>query len=85
MQTTLSFKHEGKTYTSKQFDFEALCLINDKHGDDNKGVFRMTADAVDYMFRESEGAGIIKELSPAVRARLCREAWEMYADAIKNG
>lgn len=85
MKTTLTFEHEGKTYVSKQFDFETLCLINDHHGDEGIGVIRMTADAVDYMFRETEGAALITKLSPGTRARLCREAWDIYADAIKNG
>lgn len=85
MQTTLTFEHEGKKYVSKQFDFEAMCLINDHHGDEGFGVFRMTADAVDYMFRETEGADVVKKLPNGVRARLCREAWGMYTDVIKNG
>ena len=36
MQHTLTFKHENKKYVSKPFDFEAMCIINDAHNDENK-------------------------------------------------
>ena len=84
MKTTLSFKFENKTYTSKPFDFEAMCLINDRHGDEKTGVFRMTSDCVDYMFRGTDGANVIEKLPNAERAKLCHAAWVMYTDVIKN-
>ena len=70
MKTTLTFEHEGKTYVSKKFDFEALCLVNDHHGAEGEGMVRMTTDAVDYMFRETEGAAVIEKLEPGKRAHL---------------
>ena len=36
MQHTLTFKHDNKKYVSKPFDFEAMCIINDAHNDENK-------------------------------------------------
>lgn len=84
MKTTLSFDHKGKTYVSNPFDFESMCIINDKHGDADTGVFRMTADAVDYMFRGTEGAALIESLAPTDRAKLCSQAWALYTDVIKN-
>lgn len=85
MKTTLTFDYEGKTYVSKQFDFETLCLINDHRSIESEGMARMTTDAVDYMFRETEGSAVIAKLSPGTRLRLCREAWDMYVGAVKNG
>ena len=36
MQHTLTFKHDNKKSVSKPFDFEAMCIINDAHNDENK-------------------------------------------------
>lgn len=83
--TTLKFEYHQKTYISKPFDFEALCLINDHHGDKDTGIFRMAAPAVRYMFDGTEATSdIINKLPLAEMSRLCREAWEMYLNVIKN-
>ena len=38
-------------YVSKPFDFEAMCIINDAHNDENKkGPLSICRDALDYMF-----------------------------------
>ncbi len=86
MQNVLSFQQSNKKYVSKPFDFEALCLVNDKHGDEGVGVMRMTSDAVNYMFEGTEATDeVINKLSPSTRARLCKEVWQMYLEALKNG
>lgn len=86
MQNVLTFTLKNKKYVSKTFDFEALCLINDRHGEDGVGVMRMTCAAVEYMFEGTEAtADVIEKLSPSTRARLSKEVWAMYADALKNG
>lgn len=86
MQNVLSFENDGKKYVSKPFDFETMCLINDRHGEDGVGIMRMTAGAVNYMFEGTEATeDIISKLAPSVRSRLCREVWNMYTEAIKNG
>lgn len=85
MQNVLSFSKDNKKYVSKPFDFEALCLINDKHGDPGVGIMRMTADAVAYMFEGTEATeDVINKLSPSIRARLCKEVWGMYLETLKN-
>lgn len=84
MQNTLTFEHEGRKYVSKPFDFETLCLVNDKHDGEN-GVAHMGANAVDYMFRDTGATeDIIHALPMKERMRLCREVWEMYVEALKN-
>lgn len=85
MDNSISFELNGKTYTSNPFDFEAMCLINDKH-DGSNGVYRIAAEAVDYMFRGVSGVSdeVIHALDLKTRARLCREVWQMYFDTLKN-
>ena len=36
MQHTLTFVKDKVKYVSKPFDFEAMCIINDAHNDENK-------------------------------------------------
>ncbi|MGN0181021.1 MAG: hypothetical protein ACI4DP_01175 [Candidatus Ornithomonoglobus sp.] len=84
MQNTLTAQHNGKTVVSKEFDFEAMCLIDDHLGT-NEGVLHATKDAVSYMFRETvltEDA--IEKLPFKERRRLCHEAWKIYLDTVKN-
>ena len=55
MQHTLTFKHDNKKYVSKPFDFEAMCIINDAHNDENKnGPLNICREAVDYMFEGTD-------------------------------
>ncbi len=86
MNNTLSFTLDKKKYTSKPFDFEAFCLVNDKHIEkDAKSVYRICSDAVGYMFDGTDAAGdVLAALAPGEYAKLCREVWDMYADALKN-
>ena len=39
MQHTLTFVKDKVKYVSKPFDFEAMCIINDAHNDENKKAF----------------------------------------------
>ena len=51
MQHTLTFVKDKVKYVSKPFDFEAMCIINDAHNDENKkGPLSICRDALDYMF-----------------------------------
>lgn len=85
MQNVLSFNFKNKKYVSNPFDFEALCLINDRHGEDGSGVMRITEGAVEHMFEGTEAtAEIFEKLPPSTRARLGKEVWSMYIDALKN-
>ena len=55
MQHTLTFVKDKVKYVSKPFDFEAMCIINDAHNDENKkGPLSICRDALDYMFEGTE-------------------------------
>lgn len=85
MNTTLSFTVDNKTYVSKEFDFEAFCLINDNHGTEGENYIRWSYRAVEYMFRGTDAtAEIIAALPIAERVRMCMDAWDMYVDTLKN-
>lgn len=84
MQHTLSFKQNGKDYISKPFDFEAFCLINERHADEKiNGKYKCCVDAVLYMF-DGTGANeeTIKALGVSGMARLCNKLWDMYTEAL---
>lgn len=86
MQYTLTFTHKKKKYVSKPFDFEAMCLINDKHTfNKDKGVLTMCHEAVDYMFEGTEATqDIINAMSVNTRSRLCYEVWKFYLEALQS-
>lgn len=84
-KTTLSINRDGKEYISKPFDFEAMCLINDKHiSSEKNGPLRLCADAVTYMFDGVSTDGAFGELSPGEMSRLCMEVWDMYVSALSE-
>ena len=84
MQHTLTFKHDNKKYVSKPFDFEAMCIINDAHNDENKnGPLNICREAVDYMFEGTDATqDIIDAIDVGTHSRLCMELWKFYIDAL---
>lgn len=86
MQHTLTFTVDKKKYVSKPFDFEAMCIINDAHNDENKkGPLNICRDALDYMFEGTEATqDVIENMSLADRSRLCVELWGFYVDALTS-
>lgn len=86
MQKTLTITVNKKTITSKPFDFEAMCIINDAHNDSGrKGPLNICRDAVDYMFEGTEATQeIINSLDVNTRTKLCITLWNMYLDALTS-
>ncbi len=86
MQHTLTFTKDKKKYVSKPFDFEAMCIINDAHNDDEKkGPLNICRDAVDYMFEGTEATqDIIDALDIGERSKMCVTLWGFYVDALTS-
>lgn len=81
MKSTLTFTKNKKKYISKEFDFEAMCRINDiAFHNQQAGNLRMCAGAVEYMF---DGTGA-PDMTPATKSRLCNEVWQMYIEALTS-
>lgn len=81
--SALKFKHDKKEYTSKQFDFKTMCLINEKQCDESiKGPLMVCNEAVEYLFEGTEGEAILEDVAPGVRSRLCINVWEMYIEEL---
>lgn len=80
---TLSFKYKTKVYTSKEFDWKAMCLVNEGHNDESKkGVFSMCDAAVNYLFEDTDGAAVLDSIPLGARGKLCSDAWEIYIKEI---
>lgn len=86
MQHNLTFTLDKKTYVSKPFDFEAMCLINDAHNDDSKnGPLSICRQAVDYLFEGTEATqDIIESLDLGERSKMCLTLWNYYVDALSS-
>ncbi len=83
-QQVLSLEVDGKTVTSRAFDFEAMCLMNDMHAQ-GKGKLSIGANALGYMF---EGTAVTDQvlagLEPWELAALCDPLWDFYIDALSR-
>ena len=86
MQHTLTYEKDGKTYISKPFDFEAMCIINDSHmQNENCGFFRHCRDAVDYLFEGTDVTqDVIDNMDIGERVEMCRTLWLFYIDALSS-
>lgn len=86
MQQTLKIEIDKKTIVSKPFDFEAMCLVNDVYsGATEKGYLSAGRAAVYYMFEETEATNdVLNRLSLVEMTKLCTQAWNFYAEAIKE-
>lgn len=77
---TVSFKSGGEVIRSRPFDFEAMCMINDRHiTGEKEGPMRMCRDAAEYLF---DGAEEFRALEPGAMAAVCMDVWDLYADAL---
>ncbi len=85
MEKVLSFAHDGKGYTSKPLDFEAMCMINEAHNDKNLyGPLMICRDAVDYLFEGIVSQEVMKNLDVSIRTYLCIELWGFYAEVLQR-
>ncbi len=85
MQHTLTFVKDKVKYVSKPFDFEAMCIINDAHNDENKkGPLSICRDALDYMFEGTDATqDIIDSVDVNERAKMsCTLGF--YVDALSS-
>ena len=86
MQHTLTYEKDGKKYTSKPFDFEAMCIINDSHTkNDDSGYLRHCSGAVDYLFEGTDVTqDVIDKMDIGVRGKMCLTLWKFYIDALSS-
>lgn len=84
-QQTLSFNVRGEEITSRPFDFEAMCLMNDVHMQGNKGKYSICANAIPYLF---EGTKVTEETLKNAEISeigvLCDSLWELYIETMKE-
>lgn len=86
MQHTLTFVKDKIKYVSKPFDFEAMCIINDAHNDENKkGPLSICRGALDYMFEGTDATqDIIDSVDVNECAKMCLVLWGFYVDALSS-
>ena len=86
MQQTLTFTLNKEKYVSKPFDFEAFCLINENHLDENnKSVFVCSREAVSHMFEGTKATeDVLNKLDVSTMARLCKKTWNFYMDVLND-
>lgn len=82
----LTVEKDGQQISSKPFDFEAMCLINDIHSHNaDQGTLRMGARAVSHLF---EGTGVtdedIEKLSVQKRTAMSLQVWNWYCMELES-
>ncbi len=82
-QQTLSLEVGGEIVISRPFDFEAMCLMNDKHSQGNCGKWTIAANALSYMFEGTKATTeVLKAANPTELANLCDRLWNMYVTEL---
>lgn len=82
-QQVLSLEVDGKTVTSRAFDFEAFCLINENHLKGMKGKPSLCKDALAYMFEGTAVTdAVLRSCEPWKLAALCNTLWDFYFDSL---
>lgn len=84
MRSCIDFEYGGRTYVSKPFDFEAMCIVNDAHNSMAKhGPLNICRGAVDYLFDGTDATeAVMEKLDVSVRTALCLRVWELYCAAV---
>lgn len=79
IQETLNVAIDGKKIISNPFDFETMCIIQDKHmGGSKSGTYNMCYDAVLYLFEGKVTEKQIEALPLNMKCALCDKLWEIY-------
>ncbi len=81
MSQRLKYQRNGRDVVSAEFDFEAMCRVNDNHSaEQSGGILRICSGAVEYLFEKAGESA--DAAAPEDMARMCREIWDMYAEAM---
>lgn len=82
-QQVLSLDIDGNTITSRTFDFEAFCIINENHIKGLKGKPSLCKDALVYLFEGTAATEeVLNRCEPWKLAALCNTLWEFYFDSL---
>lgn len=89
-QKRLRVKKGKKYISSKPWDFEAMCLVDDAKRENAGGGLRAGLGAVYYLFEGTEITDTeLSAIAPGVMMRLCLDVMRWYAEemqsALKNG
>ncbi len=84
-QKTIKIKLGDNMVVSKPFDFEALCLINDKHGSGSAGLVVLGSAALAYMFEGTEVTQSVLDALPMdEKVALCMKIASFYTETIAS-
>ena len=84
MQRVLTFTYNKKKYTSKPWDFEAMCLVQEAQLSGAKGVCKTGGDAVDYLFEGTEATPDILNAALPEKWNMCNTVIDWYFDDMKK-
>ena len=89
-QRVLEIKKDDQTIISKEWDFEAMCIVDDvRASNPEAGKLRMTNDAIHYLFTGTNATNeVIKGLTVEDHATLALKVFNWYLNdidkALKN-
>lgn len=83
-QRVLTIKIGRGKIISKPWDFEALCLVDDKRAE-NASILKICTDAVYYLFEGTKATNeFLKRLSFETISKLCNEVWIWYVSDMSE-
>lgn len=81
MKRVLEFKNGNKKYTSKEWDFDALVMVQEKHiKPENDSIGVICGDAVDYLFEGTDVTHDILNAFPVQKMKMCTTLFGWYME-----
>ena len=78
MQRVLTFTYNKKKYTSKPWDFEAMCRVQEAQLSGAKGIGMTGGGAVDYLFEGTDATQDILNDARLEKMGMCRTVVDWY-------
>ena len=78
MQRVLTFVHNKKKYTSKPWDFEAMCRVQEAHLSGANGIGIIGGGAVDYLFEGTDATQDVLNDARLEKMGMCRTVVDWY-------
>ncbi len=78
MQRVLTFTYNKKKYTSKTWDFEAMCRVQEAQLSGAKGIGMTGGGAVDYLFEGTDATQDVLNAAIVEKMDMCRTVINWY-------
>lgn len=85
VQETITIEVDGQKVVSRVFDFETMCLVQNKHySGDRNGSYNMCGDAIPYLFESKLTEKQIEDIPYITKCAMSEKIWGIYYDSFSR-